>query len=171
MSGTDITNNGGGPVGPTGGHFDVREMMKRYLAPFKTAEPFRETLDTINRHEVGIQHVGGCLIALHEGRTPEEKQRAIADALAIREAVDIIGLWGAQDELDDAMAMPPEETVRAIIGVMLSVLRAKPTEGAAIYVDAMVWELMEQETGPICVAGHRCGSEGNMGHQDVRAIH
>ena len=37
---------------------------------------------------------------------------------------------------------PPEEIIRAILGAMLSILRAKPTEGAELYIDAMVWELI-----------------------------
>jgi hypothetical protein len=128
-------------------------MMRHYLASFKAAEPWRETLAEIDRHEGGIQRdCNGGLCALHEWNKPKEKQWAIADALAVRKAIGPLGpVWEAADALDEAMAPAPEEIIRAILGVMLSILRAKPTEGAEIYVDALVLELTEPETGaPIC---------------------
>jgi hypothetical protein len=50
--------------------------------------------------------------------------------------------------------------LRLLLGTMLDGFRAKPTEGAPIYVDAMVWTLLEPESGqPFCapsvVAGIR----------------
>ena len=89
------------------------------------------------------------MIALHEWNKPEEKQLAIKCAVAIREATagHLVDVWEAEEALDEAMAPPPEEIIRAILGAMLSTLRAKPTEGAAIYVDALVWELTEPATG------------------------
>lgn len=149
----DITNHGGGGAVGTAGRLDVRAMMGHYLAPYKTADRWRDTLATIDRHMFGIQRdSNGGLIALHDRWTPKQKQWAIDSALAIRNAVGPLQpVFDAADALDEALAPPPEEIIRAILGTMLSILRSKPTEGAALYIDALVWELIEPERGkPIC---------------------
>jgi hypothetical protein len=149
---SNISAHHGGAVGAAG-RLDVRAMMRHYLAPFKAAEPWRDTLETIGRSSFATQR--NChdkLIALSSTwNTPEKKHWAIKDALAIRDAVTDLGaVWEAADALDEAMAPPPEEIIRAILGAMLSILRAKPTEGAEIYVDALVWELTDSDAGPFC---------------------
>jgi hypothetical protein len=150
---SDITTHGGGAVGAVG-RFDVRGAMRHYLAPFKAAEPWRDTYDIVDRCRYTTQRdTNDALIALHPSRSPKERGLAIKEALAIREAVrpHLEAINEAHDALDEAMAPAPEEIIRATLGAMLSILRAKPTEGAQLYVDGLVWELIEPDSGnPFC---------------------
>jgi hypothetical protein len=150
---SNVTTHHGGAVGAAG-HFDVRAMMRHYLAPFKAAEPWRDMIETIGRSGFATQRCDGELIALSPvWNTPEKKRLAIKDALAIRQAVagHLDAVWEAAEALDEAMEPPPEEIIRAILGAMLSVLRGKPNEGAELYIDALVWALTEPDSGePFC---------------------
>lgn len=151
----DVTERGaGGAVN----RIDVRQSMSRFLAPFQAADPWREALATIERHRSGIDcRPDGRLYALDEveyipGQLAQKRARAIGAAVAIRAAVrSLEAVFRAIDELEDAMAPAPEEMVRGILGVMLSILRSKPGDGAALYMDALVWELAEPLSGsPVC---------------------
>jgi hypothetical protein len=150
MSNDISSTHSGGAVG-TVGRFDVRAAMRQLLAPFKAADPWRDLSDICERCSYATQRDATDdhgLIALHPWRTAEEKGWAIRDALTIRVAVgphleainDVL-----HDDLEEAMKPAPEEIIRAILGAMLSILRIKPTEGAEVYIDAMVWALMEPE--------------------------
>jgi len=144
---SNITTIHGGSVG----RFDIRAMGRAYLAAFKASEPFRDVIETIDHHGAATQQdTNGNLIALTPSWLKDERRReyTIASALAIREAVAAI----PQDrvlytifDVEDALEPPPEPIVRAIVAAMLSVLRAKPSEGSEIYVDALVGECMEPE--------------------------
>jgi hypothetical protein len=149
---SNVTTPHGGTVGA--GRLDAR-AMRRYLAPFKAAEPFRDAVETIDRCSFATQrNTKGDLIALSPAwNTPDQQQAAIKHAVAIRKAVagHLDAVSSVVDALDEAMVPPTEGVIRVILGVLLSVLRSKPTEGAELYIDALVWELMEPDTGePFC---------------------
>jgi hypothetical protein len=152
MSG-EITSSSSGAVGAVG-RFDVRAAMQQYLAPFKAAEPWHDTYNIVDRCRWATQRATtGALTALAQWRSPKEKALAVKEALAVRKAVlpHLDALDDATFALGCAMEPAPEEIIRAILGAMLMVLRGKPNEGAEVYVDALVWELMEPENGqPFC---------------------
>jgi hypothetical protein len=154
MSANISTDHHGGAVGAAG-RLDVRALVRHYLAPFKAAEPFRDTIETIGRSKFATQrNTHGELIALSSWKTEQQKGWAIKDALAISEAIAgrLHAVAEAGDALDEAMVPPPEVNIRAIVGAMLSIMRgSKPSEADVLFVDAVVMELMEPETGePFC---------------------
>jgi hypothetical protein len=147
MSSTDVIHGSdGGAVGALySGHVDVRAILRHYLPAFKAAEPWREI------HIPRVINAEGEILEIHPWRKPEAPEKAITAALQIRDAIYLPDVWDAEDELNELMAPPPEENIRAMLIAMLSVLKSKPTEGAPIYIDALVFELTEPETGqPIC---------------------
>jgi len=150
---SNITDYHSGAIGAAG-HFDVRAAMRHYLAPFKAAEPWYDTYNIVDRCRWATQRATtGALTALAPWRSPKEKALAVKEALTVRKAVlpHLDALDDATFALGEAMGPAPEEIIRAILGAMLSVLRGKPNEGAGIYIDALVWELMEPEVGePFC---------------------
>jgi hypothetical protein len=146
------TSVGGGAVGAAGRF----KAIGRYLAAFKAAEPWRETYATVDRSRFATQrNTHGELIALSSvWKTDKQKALAIKDALAIRAAIlpHKDAIEDARYALGEAMKPAPEHIVMAIISTMLMVLKSKPNEGSAVFVGALVSELMEPETGePFCV--------------------
>jgi hypothetical protein len=141
-------------------HVDIRAAFGQYLAAFKAAEPFRDILQTIKRHPFATQcDVNGGLIALHSANKPDEQKIAIRDAIAIREALrggSLARSWEAKEALDELMQPPAEEIIRAMLAAMLKIMRAKPGEGGPVYIDGLVWEIMEPEfSGPAIAAACR----------------
>lgn len=149
-----MINHQGLALGSTSARLDVRPLMRRYLAAFKGAEPWQDTIERLDRCRWATQRsTNGRLTALAPWRTPKEKIQAVEAALDVRDAVEghLDTIAEAADAFDKATAPAPEEIIRAILAMMLSVLRSKPTEGAEFYITALVWELMEPDTGrPLC---------------------
>jgi hypothetical protein len=145
MTSTEVSLRGGGAVGPVG-RLDVRDLMRQYLPAFKAVEPWRD------RVFIPCSTKDGEITEVHPWKAPDNAEKAVTEAIAIREAIGSYdAVWEVSWEMYDLMQPPPEDIVRAMLIVMLSVLKSKPTEGADIYIDAMVFELTEPETGnPIC---------------------
>jgi hypothetical protein len=144
--------NGGGVA--VGARLDVRAMMSHYLAPFKATEAWKPALAIAEQHKWGIDRdVHGELYALRANESyPGQKAAAVSDAMAIFEAArPVSAIAEAADAVLETMKPPSEPELRLLIGTMLDGFRAKPTEGAAVYIDAMVWMLSEPESGqPFC---------------------
>jgi hypothetical protein len=147
MTSTDVSQTvTGGSVGHLGGHLDVRAMMRHYLPAFKLVDQWTTDIN-IPR----IISKEGEIIKVYSWTCPEHKEEAITEALKLKDAIWLPDVWDAQHELDQLIARPTEEIVRQILIGMLQILRSKPTEGAAVYVDGLVFELTEPEIGkPFC---------------------
>jgi hypothetical protein len=154
MSSTDITNRSSGGAVGTAGRLDVRAMMRHYLVPFKAIEPWKHALAVAEQCKWGIDRdVHGEMYALRAKESyPGQKARAVKDALAIREATcPISTVREAAAAVFETIQPPSEDELRLLIGTMLDGFRAKPTESAAVYIDAMVFMLLEPESGePFC---------------------
>jgi hypothetical protein len=141
MTGTDISNSGGA-VG-FAGRLDIRVMLRSYLPYFKAAEPWSEALD----HALRVIDREGQVVEMFPWKRPAKPEEAISKALAIRAAIGPREILAeAQNTLEDALEPPREEIIRAILIGMLKAMRSKPTEGADIYIDTLVFELAEPET-------------------------
>jgi hypothetical protein len=125
-------------------------MLSGHLAPFKAIELWRHALAMVEQHKWGIaRDCNGDMYALRKREGfPGEKASAVADALAIRQACSpLLTLLEAADAVAETIKPPPEDELRLMIGAMLSAFRAKPNEGAPIYIDTLIWLLQEPEPG------------------------
>jgi hypothetical protein len=120
-------------------------MMRKFLAPLRMMKPF----ESVAERYCPIFHGADGEPLVHR---MERQLVTLEDAIAACDAIgSIIDIWNAQIALEDAIVPPPEEVIRGILIVMLMSLRSKPIEGSDVYVDTLVFELSEPESGePIC---------------------
>lgn len=124
----------------TAGRPDIRAMFRHYLAPYSVAEPFEDLIETVRKNST--PEIRRC------------KNRRPGAAIAIHRAVagHIDAVSKARDALGIAMLAPDEADVRQILGAMMLVFHAPPTQTAGYFIDTLVLELREPDVGyPFCL--------------------
>jgi hypothetical protein len=111
---------------------DIRAMMQHFTAPYRAAVPFQDLIETVKRNSTPSRR---------------SKNQRLSAAIAIHNAVagHVDAVSKARDALGIAMLAPDEADVRQILGAMMLVFHAPPTETASFFVDALVMELREPE--------------------------
>jgi hypothetical protein len=128
-----LTTFHGNAVAPAG-RLDIRVMMRHYTAPFQAAVPFADVIEIVRRNSTPARR---------------SKNQAPSAAIAIRKSVanHVDAVVSARDHLSVVKLAPDEENVRQILGAMMMVFPAPPTETSSFFVDALVMELREPEVG------------------------
>jgi hypothetical protein len=116
----------------TAGRLDIRAMMQHFTAPYSAAVPFQDLIETVRKNSTPSRR--------------SKNQRPSA-AIEIHNAVagHIDAVSKARDALGIAMLAPDEADVRQILGAMMLVFHAPPTQTSSFFIDALVMELREPE--------------------------
>jgi hypothetical protein len=114
---------------------DVKKLMDHHLAAFEIND--RLTVASRAMDDVLSKSAPGLLIL----KVDDYHRRLLDEALKVLGDVTLASLDQASKVVSGWIERPPEATVRLLLGVMLDGFRAKPTEGAPIFVDAVVYVL------------------------------
>jgi hypothetical protein len=119
----------------TGGRLNIRAIVKHFTQPFEATGPFSDVIEVLKiNYTPEVQH---C------------RNRGPGAAIAIRKAIAgrLDAISDARDRLSVAMLAPDEEDVRQILAAMLLAFHAQPATTSGFFIDVMVLELREPETG------------------------
>jgi hypothetical protein len=118
-----------------GGRPNIRAIVKHFTQPFEATGPFSDVIEVLKiNYAPEVQH---C------------RNRGPGAAIAIRKAIAgrLDAISDARDRLSVAMLAPDEEDVRQILAAMMLAFHAQPATASGFFIDVMVLELREPETG------------------------
>ncbi len=118
----------------TGGRPNIRAMFKHFMQPYSAAEPFSDLIETVRRNSTPARR--------------SRNQRPSA-AIEIHNAVagHVDAVSDARDRLSVVMLAPDEADVREILGAMMLVFHAQPTQTSGFFIDVLTLEIREPDVG------------------------
>jgi hypothetical protein len=125
--------HGFGTALATTGRLDIRAMIKHFTAPYGATQPFVDLVRVVERNSPP------------EIRRCRNRRRPAAIAINRAVAGHLDAVSDARDRLSVIRLAPDEEDVRQILGAMLLVYHAQPTQTSGFFVDALVLELREPD--------------------------
>jgi hypothetical protein len=127
---------------------DVRGLLSHHLAPYKIARPFDHAAKVVEQHRTLCgRNARDELMAL-KNHFPGQRKAAKRAAREIRPLLPAAAvIYRAESALLEAIDTPADEpTTRILIGCMLDAFRQEPGDGAAVYVEALVWSVIDGGT-------------------------
>lgn len=144
---TSITPMNVGSAPSTGRRrVDVKAIMATHLRPYAIVKDWREEFEIHKEHRTHFaRDVNGKVMALRDDCDWNSRAETLVLALDLRDALPTVAVIAEAEAMILAALQAPfdEPSATLLISMMLDAMPAKPGEGAAVYLDAMVFTLEE----------------------------